>query len=354
MKFRYFFLLPAILFITTNFYSQVGIGTTEPSPAAMLEISSQSNGTGTYRGLMPPRVPDVAARDLIPVSADDEGLMVYVKNLGCFQIWDGTSWKDGLCSNHPPVAINVDFEGELFVGQNLEARFIYYDADGDPEGTHLYQWYRSNNASGISATAISGATSVSYELVSADINKYIGVKITPVANVGRSPGIPAMSIYKGAVLAQATWATDLFISEYMEGSSENRAIEVANFTGNPKSLGNYKLAYYSNGSTTGTNLTLNNVVLNHGEVYVIKHNNASLIQTFDQVGALNFNGDDPVTLSSNGSIIDILGVIGIQSDFGKNTTLRKKPATGPSQTYNAADYIVIPIDIFDGLGNHTY
>ena len=357
MTFKNLFLLPAMLFITTNFYSQVGIGTTEPSQAAMLEVSSQSNGTGTYRGLMPPRVPDVEARDQIPVTAEDEGLMVYVKNTGCFQIWDGTSWKEGLCSNYSPVAINVDFEGELFVGQNLEAKFIYYDADADPEGAHLYQWYRANNASGYLATAISGATTPSYELVSEDTNKYIAVKITPVANVGRSPGIPSMSIYKGAVLAQTTWALDLFISEYVEGSSNNKAIEIANFTGVAKNLNDYELVKYINGSAENQSIISFSpgAVLNHGEVWVVKHASATAITANQTSNLLDFNGDDPVALKTSGNvIIDIVGKIGVQNNFGVDKTLRKKPAIGPSQTYNASDYIVFQINTFDGLGNHTY
>ena len=52
-------------------------------------------------------------------------------------------------------------------------------------------------------------------------------------------------------LAQAA-AGDLFISEYIEGSSFNKAIEIYNGTGGPVDLaaGLYTLELYSNGSST--------------------------------------------------------------------------------------------------------
>lgn len=357
MKFKHFLLLPAMLFLATTLYSQVGIGTTDPSQAAMLEISSQTNGTGNYKGLMPPRVPNVAARDQIPATVDDDGLMVYVKDIGCVQMWDGSSWKDLYCFNYRPVVINPTIEGSLNVGQILEANFTYYDADGDPEGNHLYQWYRANDISGTSATTIPGATSATYELVAADTGQYITVRITPVANSGTSPGIPAYSPYQGPVLVQAL-ASDLFISEYVEGSSNNKAIEIANFTGSPKNLNNYRLAIYSNGSTSPQTPIIFNVdhILAHGEVYVIKNSQAlPAIFSNQTSGALGFNGNDAIALrTSTGTDIDVVGIIGDNSMFGENVTLRKKPLFGPSTTYDAEDFNTYPVDTFNGLGWHTY
>ncbi|QAA80414.1 hypothetical protein EI546_01115 [Aequorivita sp. H23M31] len=76
--------------LATNFYCQVGIGTTDPSPAAMLEVSSTSDEGATYGGFMPPRVPDITARDLINPAAGDIGLLVFVETIGCLQMWSGT------------------------------------------------------------------------------------------------------------------------------------------------------------------------------------------------------------------------------------------------------------------------
>tara|TARA_R110000850_G_scaffold268138_1_gene399431 strand:+ start:31510 stop:32397 length:888 start_codon:yes stop_codon:yes gene_type:complete len=82
-----FFVLCAI-----NGFSQVGINTTTPSAASVIDIQS-SNGTN-FGGFLPPRV-DLAERDLIPVTAADEGMLVYVINPpnSQLQIWDGTAWR---------------------------------------------------------------------------------------------------------------------------------------------------------------------------------------------------------------------------------------------------------------------
>ncbi|MBT0608698.1 hypothetical protein [Aequorivita echinoideorum] len=83
--------------------AQVGIGTTNPSAAAMLEVSSQTDGNGPYLGFMPPRVPNVSARDAIAVTAADVGLMVFVKSIGCLQMWDGSHWESVQCLNSIPI-----------------------------------------------------------------------------------------------------------------------------------------------------------------------------------------------------------------------------------------------------------
>ncbi|WP_031428672.1 hypothetical protein [Flavimarina sp. Hel_I_48] len=81
--------------------AQVGIGTTEPSGAAMLEVSSSSNDVD-YKGFMPPRV-SVAQRDKINATKEDAGLIVFVNDAAqanqCLQIWNGSAWQDIYCIN---------------------------------------------------------------------------------------------------------------------------------------------------------------------------------------------------------------------------------------------------------------
>lgn len=188
-----------LLLISSAFYCQVGIGTTNPSSAAMLEVSSQVEGTEGYKGFMPPRVPDIMKRNEIPVSGADDGLMVFVQDIGCLQIWDGISWKNGMCLNYPPVGKDVNISGGLYIGNSLEANFIYFDAEGDPEGMHLYKWYQANDATGAGASVISGATTAIYQAVAGDVNKYLAVEVTPVATSGLSPGTSVLSSYQGPI-----------------------------------------------------------------------------------------------------------------------------------------------------------
>ncbi|MEQ3654384.1 MAG: hypothetical protein ABNH00_00835 [Dokdonia sp.] len=107
-----FVYLIAILFVLPSF-GQVGVGTTTPSNAAMLDVSSTITGT-TYRGFSPPVV-TIAQRDLIAVSPTDVGLLVFVNDpsngVVCLQYYDGTIWS---CLNSSvatrTVVAQQDFE----------------------------------------------------------------------------------------------------------------------------------------------------------------------------------------------------------------------------------------------------
>ncbi len=88
-----FFVLFCSLVLTINCIAQVGINTTNPSPAAVLDVSSSADGTN-FGGFMLPRV-TVAQRDAIPATMDDAGLIVYVLNGSDsqLQVWNGTTWR---------------------------------------------------------------------------------------------------------------------------------------------------------------------------------------------------------------------------------------------------------------------
>lgn len=148
MKFKHFFLLPAMLFLATTLYSQVGIGTTDPSQAAMLEISSQTNGTGDYKGFMPPRVPNVAARDSIPASNTDDGLMVYVKDIGCIQMWTGTNWINVKCTPIPqvwPAVQNFEIIPHTFELPLASESRGYYTSGSNTGGSPNSQLYANGS-----------------------------------------------------------------------------------------------------------------------------------------------------------------------------------------------------------------
>lgn len=211
MLLKNYLLYFALFLLTCNSYSQVGIGTTTPSPAAMLEVSSQSNGTGDYKGFMPPRVPDIAARDAISPSVSDYGLLVFVENTGlatsCLQMWIGDSWVDITCYgiNTPPVATDVEVVGTTGFGETVTASFSYSDADGDPAGDHTYIWYLANDAMGTGQTVVQTGISNTFDLTAEHENKYIAVEVTPVAQTGESPGLPVMSDYLGPVSDGPLW-----------------------------------------------------------------------------------------------------------------------------------------------------
>jgi len=175
----------------------------------------------------------------------------------------------------------------------------------------------------------------------------------------------------------ATVASDLFISEYVEGSSNNKAIELYNGTGKDINLKEYKLELYSNGSPTphATNsLDLNTLpnelaVLKTGETFVIANSSAvaAITEKADFKHAVtSFNGDDALVLKHNGEIIDSFGQTGVDpGDFWGNEvksldqSLVRKSAiiTGdknPADAFDpAVEWVSLGKDIFTNLGTHT-
>src|SRR5690606_13673636 len=95
-----------------NLFGQVGIGTVNPTNSSMLEVSSTSDGGDTYKGFMPPRVPNIVARNEITPNISEAGLLVFVMNNGngesCLQIWDGGVWNDIYCVTIPSPEIWIN------------------------------------------------------------------------------------------------------------------------------------------------------------------------------------------------------------------------------------------------------
>ena len=157
----------------------------------------------------------------------------------------------------------------------------------------------------------------------------------------------------------ASTSNELFISEYVEGSSNNKAIEIANFTGSPINLSSYSIArdVNSNGAF-GAALQLTGTVQN-GDVHVIARGNASagILAVADQLSsgdAMSFNGDDPVGLFKNGTLIDIFGIFGGSNDYANETYRRKPTVSAPTTAFDlAGEWDAFPTDNIDDLGSHN-
>ena len=166
--------------------------------------------------------------------------------------------------------------------------------------------------------------------------------------------------------------SDVFFSEYVEGSSFNKALEIYNGTGTSIDLaaGIYTVQMYFNGnSTAGTTVHLSGTVAS-GDVYVLAHSSAapSITAQADQTnGASWYNGDDAVVLLKAGEMLDVIGQIGFDpgSQWGSgdtstaDNTLRRKAGieAGDTNGTDAFDPSVewdgFAQDSFDGLGSHA-
>ncbi len=106
--------------------------------------------------------------------------------------------------------------------------------------------------------------------------------------------------------------SNLFISEYVEGSSSNKYLEIYNGTGVSVNLSNYVIRLYANGSSSATNSFTLSGTLATCSVCVIANGSATLAVTPNFTSAvIGFNGDDAITLeTTSGIILDVFGNIG--------------------------------------------
>lgn len=177
----------------------------------------------------------------------------------------------------------------------------------------------------------------------------------------------SLALLAGSALAQTS---DLLISEYVEGSADNQAIEIYNGTADVINLGGYTLQRYLNGVTVPTVITLNAVDLEPGEVFVVVNSLAvtALRTLADQLDAnLLFSGNDALVLAAGGVPVDSFGRVG--EDPGgywsclegttQNHTLRRLAGVcaGDTQISDVFDpcleWEFRPADTFSGLGSHS-
>ncbi|MBP7212996.1 MAG: lamin tail domain-containing protein, partial [Anaerolineaceae bacterium] len=190
----------------------------------------------------------------------------------------------------------------------------------------------------------------------------------------RNSGSPAHS----CSVAPTVFPERFIISEYIEGSSNNKAIELYNGTGADIDLSQYKLALYSNGNAAPQNPVTTwpaETTLANGSTYVIVHNqaNAAFQAKADLINGTvtGYNGDDTLVLYQITSDGDV-----VQDSFGKyqfrpnpqfgsgdtaaqNRTLVRKESVCQGDTditddFDPVDeYLGYAIDTLTYLGSHT-
>lgn len=162
----------------------------------------------------------------------------------------------------------------------------------------------------------------------------------------------------------------LLISEYLEGSSNNKAVELSNLGATPVDLSQYRLALYANGkplTDTPTNSLALQGTLAPGASLVLANPSANgeiLAKANQTSGNLVFNGDDALVLYRGSEIVDSFGQVGVDpgtawvsgSVSTLDMTLRRKAtvttgrtdATGPFDP--ALEYVAAARDDASGLG----
>ena len=163
----------------------------------------------------------------------------------------------------------------------------------------------------------------------------------------------------------------LFFSEYIEGSSNNKALEIYNPTSAAIDLVSYTVSRFNNGSASasGTLIFPAGTMIAAGDVYVIGNSNAiaAILAESDITNSITFfNGDDAIILYNNVTLdtLDAIGEIGVDpgsewtigsGGTGENTLVRKINITQGTNDWSVGitQWDVFAQNMSDSLGAHT-
>ncbi len=271
------------------------------------------------------------------------------------QIWGGPQAEDrfgnvgGSDTQAPTIPANL-----VAVNTTTTSTVLSWSASTDNTGVTGYSIYRNN-------TLVSTATTTNYTISGLSPNTSYSFYVKAKDAAGNVSGASTTINVTTQNTSTGGDATALFFSEYVEGSSNNKALEIANYTGGSVSLSGYSIKRQTNGSGSwSTGLNLSGVLVNK-DVYVVANNSASstVKNKADLVSGsaeLTFNGNDPVGLFKNGVLIDVIGTFnGGSSNFAKDKTLRRKSGiSSPSATYKVIEWDSYSQNTFEDLGKHSF
>lgn len=273
------------------------------------------------------------------------------------------------------LAITAHSPTSPLVNEPFEITVEAQDGSGNPanvtEDTHIVINLISGSGtlSGTySSTMYSSTSSVSIGDLNYDVAETIEVNASTTS--GMSLAVSAnysIDIIEGQ-------AGSVFISEYMEGTSYNKAIEIYNGTGAELDLNGYSVNKASNGGGWGTAVDLSGTVA-ADDVYVIAHSSAdqAVLDEADLTdGITNFNGNDAFGLFYNGVLIDVIGtpdtdpgngwdVAGVTEATENHVLIRKYPTITEGNTDWASsagtdetnsEWFVLEADDFSYIGWH--
>jgi hypothetical protein len=168
-------------------------------------------------------------------------------------------------------------------------------------------------------------------------------------------------------------SSNLMFTKYIEGSSNNRALEIFNGTGKTVNLNGWKLLMESNGSggLTSGEYALPDVDLQSGKTFTLCNSNYSALRDiadktvgYNDGGYSNittFTGDDAIGLfDPEGNLIDLLGYESydcndrLSGDWGADVTYyRRSDSYDPHPKFYVQEWEKHDKDYAEGYGTHN-
>lgn len=198
----------------------------------------------------------------------------------------------------------------------------------------------------------------------------------PAANVSVTASDDTICVGDSVTLTVRTLATDLFFSEYVEGSGNEKYVEIYNGTGATVNLADYQYLAFHNGISTPSFIINLTGSLADGATLVLKNGSATLYSGGTAEYGLQPDGNDAFALYNvnTGLYVDIFGVIGqdpgtawtgSSSYSTQDKTLRRKSNVYSGITVNPdlagasgfttlnSEWDLYSTDDVSGLGAHT-
>lgn len=308
------------------------------------------------------------------INADEPEVLDYNTEFKTNDRYDVTPYRSsdhdpvllGLNLNPDPVTVlptlNANFPASAQAGDSVSITGIVTSvANASGSAALTVDWGDGSapQALALNATSASkvyaSAGSYTISLLATDAQG-ISVQLTGSIIVASAPGSGA--------------GTELFFSEYVEGTSNNKALEIYNPSNASIDLSVYRVKLYANGATIATSTQNLSGSIAAGSTLTLVHASltpAAIVTGIKLVSSVtNFNGNDAITLEKNGNVIDAIGQVGFNPGTAwtdgtvttLNSTIRRKasitqgsiPPGAPAVWNPAAEWDGYAVDTFGGLG----
>lgn len=262
-------------------------------------------------------------------------------------IWGGTPSGGGIDTVAPsiPTALTVGTKTTTSIA-------LSWNASTDNIGITGYNIYQGT----MLATTVTSTSAIITGLTTSTTYSFSIKAKDTAGNLSASSAV--VSATTNAI--STSTSTELFFTEYVEGSSNNKALELTNKTASSINLSLYSIKKQSNGAGAwSTGITLSGTLPTNGKFVIVNSSIASTCYAKTTANLsttsteMTFNGNDAIGLFKNGTLIDLIGTFnGGTVNFSIDETMRRKSSvTAPTITFNKANqWDVFTTDTCSGVG----